>query len=129
MGNLCVRTVILNSLHVRIDNDDDKVNEECSAMISCNSELISALSIDPLSIAGILLSKGLISEEINAKMLISTFTNREKSTILVNTLREKIKLNPLHFYELIDLFFECQLAQDIADVLLDTYQGTASMFE
>ena len=62
--------------------------------LACNDKLVSALSPDPCTTAGILMAKGFIPYEIHAKMLLTSLTSHEKATILVTAIMEKIKVAP-----------------------------------
>ena len=62
-------------------------------MLRCNDKLVTALSLDPQGIAGALLTKGLIPENTEAQMRQYS-TPREKATILVATVRQRIEVAP-----------------------------------
>ena len=96
---------------------------EYKAVSSCHDKLVTAFSNDPISISGVLLANGIISEETNAKMLLHSATPREKSTILVNSVREKIKINPKIFFMFVSILSEEAWTTDIVDILNSAFRG------
>ena len=81
-----------------------------------------ALSNEPLGITGILLSKGFISDEILSKMLVVSYTQIEKATILIEAVRDKVKLAPSKFTEFLDILSEMTCAKEVVKSLHSTYQ-------
>ena len=71
-------------------------------MLRCNDKLVKALSLDPQGVAEILLAKGLIPENVEAQMQQCS-TPREKATILVTTVRQRVEIAPKRFDEFIDI--------------------------
>ena len=98
-------------------------SNEYTAVMACHDKLVSSLSPDPVTIAGILLSNGFIPNEIHAKMLLPSSTPHEKANILVTAVSEKIMVTPKRFYDLIKIFLELTWTRDIAEILQSTYQG------
>ena len=92
-------------------------NKEYKAMVTFHNQLITAIATDYLNIAGILLAEGFISDEISAKMLLPYSTPNEKATILIIAVRDKIKLAPHLFLELVKLFSEQKSTQCIVNLL------------
>ena len=72
-----------------------------------------ALSNEPMTVAGILLGKGFISEEIMSKVLVVSYTLREKATILIEAVRNKIELAPSKFTELLEILSEVMCAKEL----------------
>ena len=99
-------------------------NKGFKAVLTCHDKLVSALSPDPCTIAGILMANGFIPPEIQAKMLFTSSTPHEKATILVTVLREKIKIAPKGFHELMKILSELTWTKDIAETLQSAYQGS-----
>ena len=91
-------------------------NEPHQIMLCCNDKLITALSADPQGIAGILLTKGLIPENTEA-LVRQCFTPREKATILVTTVRQRIEVAPKRFQEFLDILSKQEWTRDIMTVL------------
>ena len=85
-------------------------------MLRYNDKLITALSADPLGIAGILLAKGLIPEHIEAQTQQCS-TPCEKVTILVMTIIQRIKIAPKRFHEFLSILSEQAWTKDIMEVL------------
>lgn len=67
---------------------------ETQALSECREMLILGLSSNPLGTATALLSKGLIDEETETRMQISSQTSREKATVLVRDVADHIRMNP-----------------------------------
>jgi hypothetical protein len=82
-----------------------------------------ALSNEPLGVAGSLLSKGFISGEIMAKVLIISYTPTEKAAILIEAVRNKIELAPSKFTELLEILSEVACAKEVVESLRSTYQS------
>jgi hypothetical protein len=100
---------------------------EVKSILIRTHDLMTALSIEPLSMAGILLSKGFISGEIMSKMLIVTYTSTEKAAILVEAVRNKITIMPTKFTELLGILSEQTSTQEIVGSLYSTYQSELSL--
>ena len=90
--------------------------EPYQVMLRYNDKLITALCADPLGIAGILLAKGLIPEHTEAQMR-QFFTPREKATILVTTVRQRIEIAPKRFHEFISILSTQDWTKDIVEML------------
>ena len=88
------------------------------AMIRSHDKLVTAISIDIISMAGVLLAKEFIPPEISSKMLLPNLTEREKATILVNAVTDKVDVAPKRFDELIKIFSEQMCTKDIVGSLL-----------
>ena len=91
-------------------------NEPHQIMLRHNDKLITALCADPLGIAGVLLAKGLIPEHTEAQMRQS-FTPREKATILVTTVRQRIEIAPKRFHEFVSILSTQAWTKDIVEML------------
>ena len=86
--------------------------EPHQVMLCCNDKLITALSLDPQGIAEVLLAKGLIPENTEAQVRQSS-TPREKATILVTTVRQRIEIAPKRFQEFLDILSKQEWTKDI----------------
>ena len=87
------------------------------AMIHAHDKLVTAISTDTITISGVLLAKEFIPSEISNKMLLP-FTEREKATILVNAITDKINIAPKRFDELVKIISEQTCTKDIVNSLL-----------
>ena len=87
------------------------------AIIHCHDKLVTALSTDILSISGVLVAKEFVPAELSCKMLLPNLTPQEKATSLVIAIKEKIKLAPSRFQELIKIFSEQICTKDIVKSL------------
>ena len=94
----------------------NKLNVPHQMMLRFNDKLITALSTDPLGIAGISLAKGLIPEHTEAQMHQRS-TPREKATILVTAIRQRIEISPKRFHEFLNILSEQAWTEDIVEVL------------
>ena len=101
-------------------------NKGHTAMIQLHEKLVTAISIDVLNIAGILLSKEFISEEVEEKARLPSSTPKERATILVTALRNKIKVAPELFQELIEIFSQQTSTKEIVKMLQFVDQGNFS---
>ena len=111
-----------NVCHSNIDKEGYK------AMLACHDKLVTAIATDYLTIAGILLACGFISEEVSSKMLLPSSTPIEKATILVTALRERIKIAPQHFSELVRILSENTSTECIVSSLQSSFQGEIGCF-
>ena len=91
-------------------------NEPHQVMLRHNDKLITALSADPLGIAGILLAKGLIPENAAAQMQLCS-TPHEKANILVTVIRQRVRVAPQRFQEFVGILSEQTWTKDIVEIL------------
>ena len=97
---------------------------EVKSILQQTPELTTALSNDPLGVAGILLSKELICEEEHSKMLVHCYTPAEKAAILIRAVRNTIKIAPDKFQCFLKILSEQQVcAKEVAESLHSTYQS------
>ena len=90
--------------------------EPYQVMLRCNDKLITAISADPQGIAGVLLAKGLIPENTEAQMQQCS-TPREKATILVTTIRQRIEIAPKRYQEFLHILSKQEWTKDILEIL------------
>ena len=118
------RTARVFPVDLRDGEKDSKIESEAyKAILTCHDKLVTALATDHLNIAGLLLAKEFISDEVFDRMLLPYSTPNEKAAILVTAVREKIKLAPQQFQELMELFSEHSSAKYIVKSLQSAYQG------
>ena len=98
-------------------------NEGYKAVIACHNKLVTALATDYLTVAGTLLARGFVSEELPAKMLLPHSTPIEKATILITAVRERIKVAPQQFPVLLSILSEHASTECVVKLLQSTYQG------
>ena len=108
--------------HTRQSNITLSENKESRIILTYQDKLINVISANTLSIAGILLEYGFISDEVSSKILRPSSTPQDKATILVNAIRKKIKTDPKKFPELIRVFSEEVSTKDIAAIFQSAYQ-------
>ena len=98
-------------------------NKGHTAMIKHHDKLVTAISTDTLNVAGILLSKEFISEEVEQKARLPLLTSTERATLLVTALRNKIKVAPERFQELLEIFTKLASTTEIVKMLQLFEQG------
>ena len=96
---------------------------EVKAILKQTHDLTTALSNEPLSVAGILLSKELISRDIWSKMLLHSYTPAEKAAILVEAVGNSIEIAPVKFQCFVESLSEQVCAKEIVEKLRSTYQS------
>ena len=101
---------------IGISTVSSTTNDLHQVMLRCNDKLITALSLDPQGIAGVLLAKGLIPENTEAQVRQCS-TPHEKATILVTTVRQRIKIAPKRFQEFLDILSQQEWTKDIFEIL------------
>ena len=85
--------------------------------------MIAGFSQDPEGIAASLLSKSFIPEETEAQIYLNS-TPREKAAILVTAVRNKIRLLPDKFHELVKILSKFSWTEDLVDILQSNSSGT-----
>ena len=100
---------------------------EVNSILVRTHDLMTALSNEPLSVAGILLSKGFISSEVMSKMLVVSYTPIEKATILIEAVRNKIELAPIKFTELLEILSNQTCTEEVVESLRSTYQSELTL--
>ena len=121
--NLAPIAEIQESAHTTQSEVDRASSKEHTSMVKCNDKLVLSLSTDILHVAEVLLAKEFISEETHSKMLLSSSTPQMKASILVSAVRNKIKIAPHQFRELMKIFSEETSTKDIFKILQSAYQG------
>ena len=112
---------VTNLCHSNVDNEGYK------AMLACHDKLVTALATDYLSIAGVLLAHGFVSEEVFAKMLLPSLTPTEKATVVVTAVRERIKNAPQNFPEVVKIFSEHTSTTCVVNLLQSSYRGESNI--
>ena len=90
---------------------------EVKAILMRTHDLIIALSSEPVGVAGMLLSKGFVSEETMSKMFLLAYTPKEKAAILMEAVRNKIMLAPSKFSKLLDTLSEVTCAKEVGSTV------------
>ena len=118
-----------NVFYTLIPDDSRQPQSECvgnaeqKTMTKCYTQLVTALSLDILNISGHLLAKEFITEDVHAIMLT---TEPRKAHILATSLKDKIKVAPHRFYELLKVFSEQSSTKEIHKMLQSAYRGMVS---
>ena len=100
---------------------------EIKSILKQTHDLTTALSNDPLGVAGILLSKELICEEVYSEMLIDSYTPAKKAAILVRAVRNTIEITQAKFQCFLEVLSEQQVcAKEVVERLRSTYQSELS---
>ena len=111
---------------IGISTVSSSTNDPHQIMLCCNDKLITSLSADPLGIAGVLLAKGLIPENTEVQMRQCS-TPREKATILVTTVRQRIEIAPKRFQEFLEILSQQPWTKDIMQVLKSRCIGSEQL--
>ena len=90
-------------------------------------DLTTALSNEPVGMAGILLSKELISSQVYSQTLINSVTSAEKAAILVEAVGNTIKIAPVKFQCFLEILSEQVWAKEVVEKLRTTYQSELTM--
>ena len=86
-------------------------------------DLTTALSNDPLGVAGRLLSKELICREVYSKMLIGSYTPAEKAAILIEAVGNTVEITPVKFQCFLEILSKVVCAKEVVERLRSTYQS------
>ena len=109
--------------HTHLSESTVPENKEYLTILTYQDQLINAISADSINIAGVLREYDFISDEVSGKILRPSSSPQEKATILINAVREKIKMAPKRFPELMRVFSEQVSTKDIAEMLQRAYQS------
>ena len=93
---------------------------EVKSILKQTHDLTTALSNEPLDVAGILLSKELISRDVWSKMVLPAFTPAEKAAMIVEALGNAIEIAPVKFQYVLS---EQVCAKEVVESLRSTYQS------
>jgi hypothetical protein len=101
-------------------------SSEVKSILKQTHDLTTALSNDPLGVAGILLGKELISEEVYSEIFVDSYTSARKAAILVRAVRNTIEIAPVKFQVFLEILSEQVCAKEVAEKLRSTYQSELS---
>ena len=76
--------------------------------------------------AGVLLSKELISRDVWSKILLPTITPAEKAAILVEAVGNSIEIAPVKFQCFLEILSEQVCAKEVVENLRSTHQSELS---
>ena len=98
---------------------------EVKSILKQTHDLTTALSNDPLGVAGRLLSKELICREVYSKMLIGSYTPAEKAAILVEAVENTVEIAPVKFQVFLEILSNSEqvCAKEVVERLRSTYQS------
>ena len=96
---------------------------EVESILKQTHDLTTALSNDPLGVAGRLLSKELICSGVYSKMLIGSYAPAEKAAILVEAVRNTVEIAPDKFQCFLEILSEVVCAKEVVERLCCTYQS------
>ena len=95
---------------------------EVKSIIAQTPELTTAISSDPLAVSEILSSRDLISTATLSKMLVTSYTPAEKAMIVVEAVRNSIKIAPLKFEDFLQILSEQPITKSVVNGLRSTHQ-------
>ena len=98
---------------------------EVKSILKRTPDLTTALANEPLGVAGMLLSKELISSEVYSKILLQTYTPTEKAAIMVESTRNVVEIAPEKFTEFVEILSEqtSAVCAKVVESLRSTYQS------
>ena len=95
---------------------------EMKAMTAHSQELTTSLSTNPLCVAGALVGKRFIQNEVLLKML-SDNTPTGNTAILVEAVRNEIEVAPENFIKFLEILSEQSWAKEVVESLRSTYKS------
>ena len=96
---------------------------EVKAIMIRTHELTTALSNEPVGVAGMLLGKELISSEVYSKVLVPTLSPIEKAAIMVESARKVVETAPEKLTVFLEILSEQICAKEVVESLRSTYQS------
>lgn len=75
-------------------DQDTETSLEIKTMLECNDKLVTAFSSELTSVSAALLAKGLITADLNSRMLNSARIDKVKASELVEGVRKSIEITP-----------------------------------
>ena len=102
--------------------NDSPFNSE-RILTRCHDKLVLAFSTDVINISEVLVARELIPVEMSEKMINPTIISKEKAILLVNALIDKIKVAPLRFQEMIDIFSQHNCTKEIVEQVSSHVSG------
>jgi hypothetical protein len=97
---------------------------EVKSILKQTHDLTTTLSNDPLGVAGILLGKELICEEIYSEMFMDSYTPAKKAAILVRAVRNTIEIAPVKFQDFLEILSAQVCAKEVVEKLRSAYQSS-----
>lgn len=95
---------------------------EVKTLNECNDKLVTALTLEPSSIASELLAKYLIPLSVMEEMQVLGVTDRQKAIKLVSAVITAVRLNPQKYHVLIGVLNNDPSRNDIVKILTTAYQ-------
>ena len=96
---------------------------ELKTMNAHSQELTTALSSDPVCVAGALIDKKFIQDRVMLEMLTKGDTPTRKATILVESVRKEIEATPEKLTQFLEILSEQSCAKEVVESLHSTYQS------
>ena len=107
--------------HFKQDTPDDQESLEYHTVITCTPQLTNALAMDPVTISGHLLAKGLIPHNLHSRLVHST-DPREKAQQLLLALTACVRTNASSFDAFISVLkSQGEWCESITSLLITTY--------
>ncbi len=101
-------------------------NIEYLALTKCKMELTSEISADPLSVATLLVAKGLVPDSSLNFVQLQTVQKDEKASELVSQVTNKVKTFPLSFDEFLKVLGEFIWLKDILELITKAHDKLKS---
>ena len=88
-----------------------------------SQELTTALSSDPVCVAGALIDKKFIQDGVMLEMLTKGDTPTKKASILAEAVRKEIETAPEKLTQFLDILSEQTCAKEVVESLRSTYKS------
>ena len=113
--NICV-------LLLRIKLEMSTESPELKTVDAHSQELTTAISSDPMCVAGALVDKKFIQDGVMLEMCSKGDTHTIKGTILVGAVRKEIEAAPEKLTQFLEILSEQNCAKEVVESLRSTYQ-------
>ena len=98
---------------------------ELKSLDSHAQKLTTSLSTDPVCVAGALVSKKLIQDEVLLEMF-RVDTRTGKATVLFKAVRKEIEVAPKRLAQFLEILSEQTCTKEVVESIRSTYQGEFS---
>ena len=96
---------------------------ELKSIVILTHDIITALSNDPLGVAGMLFGKELIASEVHSRVLHYNGTPYERASFLVEAMRNTIETDPSKFHVFLEILSEQPCAKAVVERIRTTYRS------
>ena len=93
------------------------------ALLECYDSLVTALKLDPASLADALATKGLVPP---GKITNQPGTEADQARVLAGCILDRVKLVPSRYYDVVDIMSKYQWMEDFVRILKTTAENKNS---